>query len=215
MPRNARVGGVNSWRLPASKDGIATYRPTAKQRDRGELTHTNVRVPSFIDDHARYGWEVEQWRHAKVTKQKWTKWFGADSMWHVGPPVHPDAEEFRDDIAQRAFRAANEGGYIAPRQTAELIGISRYEAKRLMDVLHGHMRLAFVTYPHNRLKSTIWNCRMLHMDDVIELGDNLDEWRARLKAAFKDRAIPLPYGRFRQKGLIWDYNGKDFRTKGR
>jgi|TARA_Y100000310_G_scaffold331852_1_gene406238 hypothetical protein len=136
---------------------------------------------------------------------------GADSKWHVGPPVHPDAPVFWNEVAQRAFKEANKEGYAAPRHVAEMVDISRYEAKRLMDVMHGHMRLAFVQYPHNRLTNTIWNCRMLHIDDVVDLGQNLDEWRTRLKAAFKDRAIPLPSQRMRQKGLIWDYNGKGWK----
>lgn len=212
MARNSRVGGVNSWRLPTSRDGVATYRPTRRESDRTPDSQSNVRVPSFADEYARYGWEVEQWRNAFLTKMRWTKWLGADEMWHVGPPVHPDAPLFWHKVAQRAFRAANEEGYVAPRHTAELVGISRYEAKRLMDVMHGDMRLAFVQYPHNRLNNTIWNCRMLHIDDVIDLGENLDEWRVKLKAAFKDRAIPLPNKSMRQKGLIWDYNGKGWES---
>mgnify|MGYP003109091070 FL=1 len=196
MARNDRVGGVNSWRK-AADDSIA-YRPSAaKVKDR-ELLQDTVTVPEFKDDTARYGWEMEQWRNAILTRRKWRKWIGSDGLWHVGPPALPDAPVFSDEVAQRAFKKANEAGYIAPRHVGERISVSRYEAKRLIDGAMGKLRVAFVTYPHRMMKGTVWNCRMLHEDDVDVIGSDLEHWRAEMRKKFKSREVPPPSDRMKK-----------------
>lgn len=184
------MGGVNSWRHAADDD--TAYRPTSKKQKRSDAIQTNDAVPKFKDDRARYGWEVEQWRNAAITRRKWRKWFGADEKWHVGPPVHPDSPTFRDDVAQKAFKKANNAGYMAPRMVAEAIGIGRYEAKRLMDAATGSLRVAWVLYPHRMLKGSIWNCRMLHEGDVAELQENIEHWREVFEQKIKRKEIPPP-----------------------
>ena len=190
MARNKRVGGVSSWRK--ASDPTVAYRPSAAQVKDRDLLQTNQTVPEFEDEASRYGWEMEQWRHATITKRRWRKWFGADEHWHVGPPIPPDAPLFQHPIAQRAFKMANEEGYMAPRMVGEAIGIGRYEAKRLLDTVNGRLNVGFVQYPHRVLKQTIWNCRMLHEDAVKELGENLDYWRGEMKKKFKNRDLPRP-----------------------
>jgi hypothetical protein len=191
LPRNPRVGGVNSWRHAA--DDSVSYRPAAAPaKETGEELYA---VPEFSDEKSRYGWEMEQWRNAALARRKWRKWVGSDGRWHVGPPIYPGSDVFRDDVAQKAFRAANDKGYMAPRYVGEAIGIGRYEAKRLLDAVAGEMRVAWVIYPHMILKDTIWNCRMLHEDCVQDLGDDIDHWRARLKEKFKNRELPPPSNR--------------------
>jgi hypothetical protein len=156
---------------------------------RGEGLHA---VPSFSDEKSRYGWEMEQWRNAALTRRKWRKWVGSDGKWHVGPPIYPGSEVFTDKVAQRAFKAANNEGYLSPKFVGEAIGIGRYEAKRLLDAVAGEMKVAWVIYPHMILKDTIWNCRMLHEDDVPSLGEDIAHWRIRLKEKFKNKELPPP-----------------------
>ena len=188
MARNSRVGGVSSWRTATNDE--AEYRPSSVSKKGRAVLQTNVVVPDFPDDKARYGWEMEQWRNAILTKQKWRKWIGADENWHVGPPILPGAPVFTDKVAQRAFKKANEAGYISPRTLGERLGVGRYLAKRLMDVVRNHLDVAFVTYAHRTMKTTMWNCRMLHEDEVEGIRENMDEWRARMKKSFKSKELP-------------------------
>lgn len=196
MARNKRVGGVNSWRK-ASDSSIA-YRPTAAKGKDRELLQTGIVAPEFKDEPSRYGWEMEQWRNGILTKKMWRKWFGADNMWHVGPPIPPGAPLFRHDVAQTAFKMANAEGYMAPRMVGEALGVGRYLAKRLLDTVIGKLDVGFVQYPHRILKTTIWNCRMLHEDSVKELGENLDYWRAEMKEKFKRKDLPPPGPRMKK-----------------
>ena len=190
MARNSRVGGANSWRRAASAD--ADYRPVSTSKDGRAVLQTNVVVPEFDDEEMRYGWEMEQWRNAIVTKRRWRKWIGADENWHVGPPVPPGVPIFSDPVAQKAFKKANESGYIAPRTLGERLGIGRYEAKRIMDVVRKHLDIAFVTYPHRAMKTTMWTCRMIHEEEVEGIRENLEDWRARMKKSFKSKELPPP-----------------------
>lgn len=190
MARDSRVGGVNSWRSAA--DPEAPYRPVATSKEGRAVLQTNVVVPEFKDEKARYGWEMEQWRNAILTRYRWRKWVGADENWHVGPPILPGAPVFTDAVAKKAFKKANEAGYIAPRTLGERLGVGRYLAKRLMDVVRNHLDVAFVTYPHRTMKTTIWNCRMIHEDEVEGIRENMDDWRARMKKSFKSKELPPP-----------------------
>lgn len=196
MARNKRVGGVNSWRR-AADDSVA-YRPSSSPPSGKDTVQTNSAIPEFKDDISRYGWEMEQWRHAALTRRKWRKWFGSDGHWHVGPPIYPGSEVFEDTNAKRAFKTANESGYMAPRFVGEAIGVGRYEAKRLLDAVAGEMRVAWVIYPHIILKDTIWNCRMLHEDDVPGLMENITHWREVLERKFKSKELPPPSNRMRK-----------------
>ncbi len=196
MARNSRVGGVNSWRH-AADDDIA-YRPSASPVKRGDVVQTNSVIPSFEDEQSRYGWEMEQWRHAALTRRKWRKWFGSDGNWHVGPPIYPGSDVFTDKVAQKAFKKANNKGYMAPRMVGEAIGVGRYEAKRLMDACAGQLRIAWVIYPHTILKGTIWNCRMIHEDEVEGLGENIEHWRAVFERKIKSKELPPPSNRMKK-----------------
>jgi hypothetical protein len=193
LARNSRVGGVNSWRR-AADDSVA-YRPKSSRKSKRGSVQTNDVVPEFADEDSRYGWEMEQWRNAALTRRKWRKWFGSDGNWHVGPPIYPGSDVFTDPVAQKAFKAANKEGYMAPRMVGEAIGIGRYEAKRLLDAVAGEMRVAWVIYPHTILKGTIWNCRMLHEDDVPRLEENITHWRAVFERKIKSRELPPPSNR--------------------
>ena len=196
MARNSRVGGVNSWRRAADDETI--YRPVSATKERGSAIQTNAVVPSFSDDKSRYGWEMEQWRNAAITRRKWRKWFGSDETWHVGPPIYPGAEVFTNKSAQKAFKAANLEGYMAPKMVGEAIGIGRYEAKRLIDAVTGTMNVAWVIYPHMILKDTIWNCRMLHESEVPILQENIAHWREVFEKKVKSKELPPPSNRMRK-----------------
>ena len=195
MARNTRVGGVNSWRR-ATDDEIA-YRPVAASTERSGAIQSAEVVPSFEVDTERYAWEMEQWRNAAITRRKWRKWIGSDGKWHVGPPVYPGSPEFHHEVAQTAFKMANKEGFMAPRMVGEAIGVGRYEAKRLLDAAAGHLRVAWVIYPNKMIKGTIWNCRMIHEDDVPKLEEDLPHWRAEFERKIKAKELPPPSKRMR------------------